>query len=292
MAVRGIDHHQIDAGLDQRLGAPEAELAHRGGGRHPQPALLVLAGIRIGHRLLHVLDGDQPDAAVLRIDHQQLLDAELMQQPLGLVLPDALAHGDELLLGHQLGHALARIGGEAHVAVGEDADQLAGRARRRIDGGGPGRPLHHRNAGNAVFLHQGAGLGQGGLRMDGHRIDHHAGLELLDLADLGGLLLGLEVAVNDPNAAGLRHGDGHLGLGHRIHGRGDDRHIELDPAGDPGAHIGVGRHHLGQPRLEQDVVEGEGLDQIAVRYQGHRQLPSPGSGRRPVAGCGPDRCRR
>ena len=44
---------------------------------------------------------------------------------------DALAHGDQLVLGHQLGDRLPRIGGEAHVAVGEDADQLAGAGRCR-----------------------------------------------------------------------------------------------------------------------------------------------------------------
>ena len=49
-------------------------------------------------------------------------DAMLMQQALGFVLADALAHGDELVLGHQLGDALLRIGGKANVAVGQDAD--------------------------------------------------------------------------------------------------------------------------------------------------------------------------
>ena len=60
-------------------------------GGDAQPALLVLAGVRIGDRLLHVLHRDQPDAAVLVVDHQQLLDAVLVEEALGLVLPDALA---------------------------------------------------------------------------------------------------------------------------------------------------------------------------------------------------------
>ena len=107
MAVRGVDHHQIDAGLDQRLGAREALVADRGGGRDAQAALLVLAGVRIGDGLLDVLDRDQADAAVLAVDHQKLLDAVLMQQTLGFVLADAFAHGDELVLGHQLGDASA-----------------------------------------------------------------------------------------------------------------------------------------------------------------------------------------
>ena len=86
MAVRGIDDDEIDAGVDQPLGAREALVADRGRGRDAQPALLVLAGVRIGDRLLDVLDGDQADAAVVVVDDQQLLDAVLVQQALGFFL--------------------------------------------------------------------------------------------------------------------------------------------------------------------------------------------------------------
>ena len=105
--------------------------ADRGGGGDAQAALRVLAGERMGDGLFHVLDGDQADAAILIVDHQQLLDAMLVQHPLGLVLADALAHRDEVFVRHQLGDLLPRIGGKAHVAVGEDADELARRCRCR-----------------------------------------------------------------------------------------------------------------------------------------------------------------
>ena len=47
-------------------------------------------------RLLDVLDGDQADASAGVVDDQQLLDAVLVQQPLGLVLVDALLHRDQV----------------------------------------------------------------------------------------------------------------------------------------------------------------------------------------------------
>ena len=113
------------------------------------------------------------------------------------------------------------------------------------------------------------------------RIDHHAGFELLDLADLGGLLVGLEIAMDDADAAGLRHGDRHLDFGHGIHGRGDDRDIERDLARDAGADIDVRRQHVGQARLEQDVVEGERFAQATVAFLVHRQLQvAPSQARR------------
>ena len=46
-----------------------------------QPAKLVLVRQRMEFGLVHVLDGDQADAAIRVIDHQQLLDAVLVQQP-------------------------------------------------------------------------------------------------------------------------------------------------------------------------------------------------------------------
>ena len=80
----------------------------------------------------------------------------LCSSPLGLVLADALAHGDEVFMRHQLGDLLARIGGEAHVAVGEDADELAGDALAAAD--------HDGNAGDAVRVHQRQRIGRASRR--------------------------------------------------------------------------------------------------------------------------------
>ena len=147
-----------------------------GGRGDAQAALLVLAGVGEALGLFDVLDGDQADAAIGVVDHQQLLDAVLVQQALGLGALDAVLHRDQPVLGHQLAHRLALIAGEAHVAVGQDADQLAAAA------------LDHRKAGDLVLLHQAEGVGQGLVGMDGERVHHHAGFEFLDLADFVGLL--------------------------------------------------------------------------------------------------------
>ena len=230
MTVGGIDDDEIDARLDQCLAAGITGLADAGGGGDAQPALLVLAGIGIGNRFLDVLHRDQTDATVIAVDHQQLLDAMLVQQPFGLVLTDAaLTHRDEVFLGHQFGHFLPPVGGKAYVAIGQDADEFAGASVAAA--------LDHRDAGDAVLLHQGKRIGERGVGMNGDRVHHHAGFELFHLAHLRRLYRRIEIAVNDANAAGLRHGDGHVRLGHRVHGRGDDRDIEGDAACDPGTNI-------------------------------------------------------
>ena len=88
-------------------------------------------------------------------------------------------------------------------------------------------------------------------------IDHHAGFEFLDLPHLLGLLGRREIAVDDADAAGLRHGDGKPRFGDRIHGGGQNRHVEVDVAGNARADIGLAGHDLGMTRLQQHVVEGQ-----------------------------------
>ena len=125
MTMRGIDHDEIDAGSEQALAARIAGLADRRGSSHPQPALLVLAGVRVRHGLFDVLHRDKADAAIVGIDNQKLLDAILVQELFRFVLANAFADRDEPLLGHQLGDFLPLVSRKAHVAVGEDADELA-----------------------------------------------------------------------------------------------------------------------------------------------------------------------
>ncbi len=261
--MRGVDDDEVDAGVDQPLGALVTGFADGGGGCDPEPSLRVLAGERMGDRLLHVLYGDQSDAAVLIVDHEQLFDAMLVQHPLGLVLAHAFAHRDEVLVRHQLRDFLTRIGRKAHVAVGQDADELAGLA-----GAAAG---HHGNAGEAVLLHQGQCIGQHGIGADGERVHHHAGLVLLHLPHLGGLSLRIEIAMDHADAAGLRHGDRHARLGDGIHGGGDDRDVERDRARDVGADVDFRGEHVRMAGFQEDVVERERFAK-SLDAMGHCQL--------------------
>ena len=45
MAVRGVDDHDVDPGVEQRLGALELGVAGAGGRGDAQPAVLVLAAL-------------------------------------------------------------------------------------------------------------------------------------------------------------------------------------------------------------------------------------------------------
>ncbi|MEH2598280.1 hypothetical protein V1278_005193 [Bradyrhizobium sp. AZCC 1577] len=247
----GIDHDQVDAGIDQPFGALKATLADRGRGSHTQAAMLVLAGERMRNRLFHVLDGDQPDAAVLVVDNEQFLDAVGVQHPLRFVLANVLANRDEVLVRHQLRDFLFGIGRKADVAVGENADQLAGRILAGAGDDG--------NAGKAVVLHQRQRVRQHRIGTDGQRIDHHSGFILLDLPHLRGLPLRIEVAVDDADAAGLRHRDRHARFGDRVHRRRDNRNVQRNRAGHVGADISLRGQDIRETGLQKHIVEREGF---------------------------------
>ena len=91
------------------------------------------------------------------------------------------------------------------------------------------------------------------------RIDHHAGFELLDLPHLSGLTIDVKIAVDDADAAGLRHGDRHPRLGDGIHRGCDNRNVERDGAGDVGADIGLRGQDIRQAGFQQYIVERIGF---------------------------------
>ena len=155
---------------------------------------------------------------------------------------------------HQFGDRLARIVGEAHVAVGEDADELARLA--------VGAALDHRNAGNRmarlISASASASVASGKMVIGSTTMPLS---KRLTLRTSSACCSGVEVAVDDADAAGLRHGDGEPRLGHRVHGRGDDRQIEADRARQPGRDRPPPGMTVRMARPQQHVVERQGFGQ-------------------------------
>ena len=146
-----------------------------------------------------------------------------------------------VVLGHDLRdlEIIPRL--EPQVAVGQDADQFVA--------------LGHRHAGDAVLLHHLQGVGDLGVGRDGDGIDDHAALRLLDLVHLFGLHVDGERLVDEPEAAFLGQGDGELRLGHRVHGRADERNVQQDPLRQLGPDIHVLGQDIGFRGQQQHVIK-------------------------------------
>ena len=252
VAMGGVDDDQVAFRVDQRLAALQPLVAHGRCGGDAQPARRILGRLRIGDGLLDILDGDQAHAVIIIVHHQQLLDPAGMQQAHRLILADAGLDRRQIVLGHQFADRLAGVLGKAGIAMGQDADQLAVR-------------FDDRNAADPVALHQHLRVGQRRGRQDGDGIDDHAAFEALDRADRIGLFLDRQVTVQHADAAQLRHDDRHVGLGHRVHRRRQDRDVQLDRLGHMGGRVRLAGQHIGFGGLQQHVVKGEAKADVHVK---------------------------
>ena len=240
----GVDDDHVDAGIDQRGNAVTGIGTGTHGSTDAQATLIVLAGQWVGLGLLDVLDGHHALEIEGVVDDQHLLDAVLVQQRTHGFLVGTFLDGDQALFRrHHLTHFSVQAILETYVAGSDDAHQVT--------------VGEHRHAGNVVLPGQLEQIAHGGVGLDGDRVLDHAGLELLDLAHFGSLLLDGHVLVDDADAAFLRHGDGQTRLGDGVHGSGQQRDVQFDAAGQAGLQADVLGQYLGVTGDEQDVVESE-----------------------------------
>src|SRR5690606_36028128 len=244
VAVGGVDHDDVHAGSHQGGDAIIRVGADADGGADAQPAFRVLAGVGEGLRLVDVLDGDQSTQFEAVVDHEYLFDAVLVQEGAHFVGAGFFGGGYQLFLGrHDAGDPRVHIGFEAHVAAGDDADQVT--------------VFQYRHTGDVVLLGERNQVANGGVGVDGDRILDDAGLEFFHRAHFHGLLLDSHALVDDADTAFLGEGDGEAGLGDGIHGGGYQGDIQFDGASEPGLQGYVPTDHFGVARNQENVIEGE-----------------------------------
>ena len=266
LAVGGVDDEHIDAGLHQSGGALPSVAEEADAGGHTQTSLLVLGGVRVLLGLDEVLDGNQAGELAVVVDQRQLLDLVLGEQTVGVILGDVRRTSDEVLLGHHvLDLEVVVVFGrdEAHVAVGDDADEAV-------------LLVNDRQAGDVELAAQLVEVGERDVRVDGQRVGDHTGLGALDHIDLGRLVVDRQVAVQHADTAVAGHGDGHLGFGDGIHRRGDRRNLHGDLTGQMGGGVDFGGNHVRLVRQQQHIVireaqlgenRGDGSIGLHIRFR-------------------------
>ena len=243
VAVRGVDDDAVAAGVDQRLRALEAGVADGGRRGDPQPPFGILGRERRGDRLLDVLDGDQADAMVVLVDHQQFLDPPLVEDAPRLVLA-----GAERRRSRDCRWVISSLTGWRGFSA-KRTSRLVRMPHSLPDFSTIGMPLMR-----LAFISSSASARVwSGVMVIGLTTIPLS--KRLTCADRGRLLLDVEVAVEHADPAELRQRDRHVGLGHRVHRRGQDRDVERDLAGQAGPGVGLARQHARFERLQQDVVE-------------------------------------
>ncbi len=244
MAVGGIHHQHVDTGGNQCVDPLVGLGAGAHGGAHPEPALLVLAGVGELFGLVDILDGNQAAQVEPVVDHQHLFDAVPVQQRLDLVGFRAFVNSDQpVFAGHDRGNPGIQVGLETDVAAGDNTHQFA--------------VLEYGYAGNIVGLGQRQQVADGGVGVDTDGILDHAALVFLDGPDFQGLILHAHALVDDTDTALLGQGDGQAGLGHCVHCRRHQGDVQGNIPGEAGPQADVLGHHLRVTGQQQYIVKGE-----------------------------------
>ena len=166
-------------------------------------------------RFEDVLDGDETAQLAVAIDDQHALEAVLMHQLLRRFEFGALGDRDEpVAFRHDVGDRLIQVRLEAKVAIGDDADNTP--------------PFDNRKTGNLVLLRERQDLPDRHRRRNRDRVLDDAAFEAFDLRNLGRLLGGRHILMDDAEAPLLSDRDGEPGFGHGVHRRRKQRDVERD----------------------------------------------------------------
>ena len=242
--VGGVDHEHVHASLHQSGGTLPGVAEEADAGGHAQTTLLILGGVRVLLGLDEVLDGDQAGQVAFLVNERQLLNLVLGEQTVSVVLGNVGRASDQVLLGHDILNLQGVVilgGDEAHITVGDDADELV-------------FLVHNRQTGDVELAAQLVEVGQSDLGVDGQRVGDHTGLGTLDHIDLSGLVVDGQIAVQHTDTTVTSHGDGHLGLGHGIHGSGEDRGLHHDLASQMSAGVHFGGNDIRLVRQQQHII--------------------------------------
>src|SRR5450830_752845 len=242
MAVGSVDHQHVNTSSNQQFNTFVVIRTDTDSGANAQFALIILAGKRVSSGFLNVLDSDQAAQLEIVVDHHHALKAVLVHQTLGFFQSGAILDIHQLVAWRHLGtHFGVQLFFKAQVAVGDHADQAG--------------TFYYRETANAVRFRQGNHFANLHGRWNRDRVTHHTGFKTLDLGDFARLLLGSQVFVYDTDAAFLRNGNCQTRFCHCVHGRGNQRNVQMDIACQTRSKGSIFREDVRESRDEQHIVE-------------------------------------
>ncbi len=240
----GIHREKIHPGFGQGLRTFHGVRSDPDRRSHSQSALVVQKRLREIHSFVDVREGDQSLEHALFVDQRKLFDAMAVQKLARLFQGHSGSGRHQVLRGHQLADVSALAFGQAQIAIGKDAHQLAG-----CVADGKSRDL----AGG----HDLESFLDGIFRRQRDRMVHHARLPPLHPHHVRGLLRGLEVLVDDPQAPLAGKRDGELGAGDGVHRSAQDGNVQGKSREQFRGDGRIGRQHFAVRGDEEHVVEGE-----------------------------------
>ena len=177
VAMRGINHDGVNTGFDQGFNTFFSALAHADCCAYAQAAMRITRSVGEAGLLGDVLHRDDAFELKSRVDHQQTLQFEFIQQCFGLRGRCALRflHGHQFLArGHNFTDRYVITVFKTQIAAGDDTDDFAA--------------ITDRKARNTQLIRQIKHLAHGMRRRDHHGVAQDARFVAFHFRNLRGLL--------------------------------------------------------------------------------------------------------
>ena len=244
--MRRINDNHVNAGFYEKLEALFGAGSDADGSARKELAVLIFGGVGVFGGFDDVLDGDKAREVEVLVHDENTFETVFVHQALGFIKRCPFLHGDQTFARrHDFTHRSLHAGFKAKVAVGDHAQNAAA--------------FHNGHTADAVFKAHADHVADEHIRAHGDGVAHNAGFMALNLGDFRGLLFGGKILVNNANTAFLRHRNGEIGFGHRIHGGRNHRDVDADFTGEFGGEENVLGKNFRVCRNEQDVIEGKSL---------------------------------
>ena len=261
ITLGGVYNDYINAGSHE--GGGTVAVLRTGANGGPDEELLGLHVLRREGEvpvLLQISPGDEGDELVALVHDGKLSLLALLELLVGILEADSLlGHGEPVTGSHDLTQFFAEIAtvDEGSITVGNDADKLPSHLSVVGDG----------DAGVAQGVLDVEHILDGGVGRETYRVRDEAILVLLHLVHLSGLVLDAEVGMDDTDSTLEGHSDGHIGLGHSVHGRGNERSLQLDVLGKLAGNVHIADAETNVPRHHDDIVVSVGdAGRVVAKY--------------------------
>ena len=182
-----------------------------------------------------------------------------MKQFLRLFMTYCFADSYQIFFCHIFRDGLVRFTGKSNISVCNNANK-------------PARRFRYGNTGNFMFRHQVEGIGKFIILRNLNRVNDHAGLKFLYLANFSGLFSRCHITMQNTKPPGLSHRNSKLRLRYRIHSSRQQRNTQRYCFCQFCVCVGLRRQDVRSRRAEQDIVKCEGFLKVFYVFA-HCQHP-------------------
>mmetsp|Transcript_51612 Transcript_51612/g.109666 ORF Transcript_51612/g.109666 Transcript_51612/m.109666 type:complete len:535 (+) Transcript_51612:195-1799(+) len=248
VTLAAVHDDSVNTSLNQGTNAVAISRSGAHSSSDHQVLAAILGGMGVVCILLQVSSGHKRNQALVLGDDRELALLGFLQDSVGVLQVDTLIGANQVAeLCHNLADKdISSILHEVGIPASHEAEQCRLHLPVRGD----------RETGEAALLPQDVELLQSHVRDDADRAEDESGFVLLDFDHFRNLVSNGQIGVDHTDSTLQCEGDGHPGLGDRVHGAGDDGNLEPDVSGEVSVQLHITNAEVNVARHADEIVVG------------------------------------